>query len=205
MDMTQDPKDYLQAVADILTDGELWHTGGGIMAIPFEFRQCECTYCFNTDVDCDSETTLVCEHNHGIVHPVSWYYVGTDGEGWNWDYYVDDDPVATGGIAIGQFSTPEETAEILKAAFSEYPSPSEWVETMPIRSIQMGDPLRVVIHTSNGFPEDIWITDKQEVADQWRKELDARYGIARDEDGLPPEPRGDHQVLILHSYRTDIE
>ena len=63
--------------------------------------------------------------------------------------------------------------------------------------------LLAVIHLHQGFPEDIWITDKADRAEEWRAELDDRYAIIRDDDGAPLIVR-DHQVLALNSYRQDI-
>lgn len=65
--------------------------------------------------------------------------------------------------------------------------------------------LLAVVHVYEGFPEDIWVTDKAELAEEWRAELDKKYGIVRDEDG-PPDPNEptNVQILVLNIYRQDI-
>ena len=62
-----------------------------------------------------------------------------------------------------------------------------------------------VIHLNEGYPEDVWVTDKMDLAERWKSELDARYGITRDEDGAPvPDEPAKHQVIVVNSYRQDI-
>ena len=63
----------------------------------------------------------------------------------------------------------------------------------------------VVIHLDEGYPEDAWVTDKMDLAEEWKAELDARYGIERDEDGAPvPDEPAQHQVIVVNSYRQNI-
>ena len=63
--------------------------------------------------------------------------------------------------------------------------------------------LRAVVHLLNGLAEDVWVTDKPEVAEEWRTELDERYGITRDPDG-EPLAENDHQGIVVNCYRLNI-
>lgn len=63
--------------------------------------------------------------------------------------------------------------------------------------------LLAVIHLYMGLVEDVWVTDKEAVAETWRTDLDAMYGIARDEDGEPVVELP-HQVLVWTCHRRDI-
>lgn len=62
----------------------------------------------------------------------------------------------------------------------------------------------VVLHFKDGYPEDAWITNKMELAEQWKAELCQRYGIELDDDGAPVDKGGEHEVLVVNSYRHDL-
>ncbi len=63
--------------------------------------------------------------------------------------------------------------------------------------------LLAVVHVFDGVPEDVWVTDKPELAEEWRAELDQEHGITGDEDGEPLTDSS-HEVMVLNCYRLNI-